>query len=346
MPPPLKTLPAIIQAMLGESCYPHVTSAIELVQTHSSYVLLTGDYAYKLKKPVDFGFLDYSTLAKRKHFIEEELRLNQRTAPEIYLETVAITRVGDRFSLNGQGEPVEYALKMHQFAKGNLFSELIERGRLTPELMAALAQEVAKFHRTAATSDQIARFGRLSQIRQAFDQNYAQSRPYLNRGQTERQLNETQTYSDRIFAEWGDRFQARRDQGKIRECHGDLHLGNICLWNGQVRLFDCIEFNEAFRFIDVLEDIAFTVMDCDAQGRADLGTVFLNCYLEQTGDWAGVALLPLYLSRQAYVRAKVTSLRLDEPQLRRRCDRNSRPKQPTTTALPGNTASPGKDSSS
>jgi uncharacterized protein len=313
---PLTDLPAVIQTMLGTSFYPHaVASSIELVQTHASYVLLTGDYAYKLKKPVNFGFLDYSTLAQRKHFIEAELRLNRRTAPELYLATVAITQTGDRFSLNGDGEPVEYALKMRQFAKGNLFSELLEHGQLTPELMIELAQQVAQFHLAAATNDEITRFGQVSQIRQAFDENYAQSLPYLGRGQTQRQLNETQAYTDRIFATWGDRFQARMDQGNIRECHGDLHLGNICLWKGQVRLFDCIEFNPAFRFVDVLEDLAFTVMDCDAQGRADLGTVLLNSYLEQTGDWAGVALLPLYLSRQAYVRAKVTSFRLDDPQL-------------------------------
>lgn len=312
----LTPLPKIIQAMLGPGCYPHlVTVPVTLIQTHSSYVFLTGDYAYKIKKPVNFGFLDYSSLEKRKHFIEEELRLNRRTAPGLYLGAVAIHQLGDRYHLEGPGEVVEYAVKMRQFAPGKLFSDLIQAGQLVPELMVKLAEQVAQFHRSAASNTDITRFGQVSQIRQAFDENYAQSQPYIGRGQTQQQLSDTQAYTDRIFAEWGDRFQTRMDQGKIRECHGDLHLGNICLWDGQVRLFDCIEFNEAFRFVDVLEDIAFTVMDCDAQGRPDLGTIFLNSYLEQTGDWEGVALLPLYLSRQAYVRAKVTSFRLDDPQL-------------------------------
>lgn len=312
----LTPLPTLIQAMLGPDCYPHpITTPVTLIQTHSSYVFLTGDYAYKVKKPVDFGFLDYSSLAKRKQFIEEELRLNRRTAPELYLDAVAITQMGDRYRLEGSGKAVEYAVKMRQFEPGALFSDLIQTDQLTPDLMVQLAEQVAQFHRSAASNDGITRFGQVSQIRQAFDENYAQSQPYIGRGQTQKQLSDTQAYSDRIFADWGDRFQARMDQGKVRECHGDLHLGNICLWNGEVRLFDCIEFNESFRFVDVLEDIAFTVMDCDAQGRADLGTVFLNSYLEQTGDWQGVALLPLYLSRQAYVRAKVTSFRSDDSQL-------------------------------
>ncbi|MEL6249586.1 MAG: AAA family ATPase [Cyanobacteria bacterium J06648_16] len=311
-----QTLPStadLIDQMRCPSLYPHpVKTPIELVQTHASWIFLTGDYAYKIKKPVNFGFLNYSTLARRKHFVEEELRLNRRTAADLYLEAVTLYQSGDRFSLRGPGQPVEYAVKMRQFPAGNLFSDLIKHDRLTPDLMQELAQQVATLHHQAATSDYIRSFGTAQQIRRAFDENYAQSQPFIGRGQTAEQLSDTQAYTDRVFASWGNRFQSRIDQHKIRECHGDLHLGNICWWQDRVYLFDCIEFNEAFRFVDTMYDVAFVLMDCEARGRPDLGNLFLNTYLEETGDWEGVYLLPLYLSRQAYVRAKVTSFQLDD----------------------------------
>lgn len=308
--------PSLIEQMMRSTFYSHRTQEpIELIQTHTAYVLLTGDYAYKVKKPINYGFLDYSTLAARKHYSEEEVRLNQRTAAEIYLEAVPIYQQGETFSLLPAGTPVEYAVKMKQFSSGSLFSDLIEQGQLTPPLMEKLAREVAHFHKHAATNPEIQAYGRIDQIRQAFDQNYQQSLPYIGRGQTQQQLDETRAYSDRAFAEWTERFQTRMQQQKIRDCHGDLHLRNICLWQDRIFLFDCIEFNQAFRYVDTMHDIAFTIMDCDARGRRELGNVFLNTYLEETGDWQGVEVLPLYLSRQAYVRAKVTSFLLDDPAL-------------------------------
>ncbi|MEM8613636.1 MAG: AAA family ATPase [Cyanobacteria bacterium P01_H01_bin.105] len=300
--------------MQRPSFYPHWTqNTIELVQTHTAYVLLTGNYAYKVKKPINYGFLNYSTLAARKHYVEEELRLNQRTAQEIYLEVVPIYKEGPIFSLLAHGEPVEYAVKMNQFPAGSLFSDLLNQGQLTWELMQSLAHQVADFHNRAAVNEHIQSFGTIQQIRLAFDENYAQSLAYIGRGQTQQQLQETQAYTDRAFTQWKDRFQTRIQHNKIRECHGDLHLRNICLWQNRIFLFDCIEFSEAFRYVDTMYDIAFAIMDCDARGRRDLGNAFLNTYLEDTGDWEGLDVLPLYLSRQAYVRAKVTSFLLDAP---------------------------------
>lgn len=325
-------LPPLIQSMMQPEFYPHpVHVPIELIQTHASYILLTGDYVYKIKKPVNFGFLNYSTLTARKHFVEEELRLNRRTARALYLEVVPIyqTQTGYSFSppithpppppersqraIPSLQNPVEYALQMRQFPRHSLFSDFLKQGQLTSELMQRLAREVAVFHQQATCNDRIKSFGTVEKIRQAIDENYAQSRPYIGRGQTIQQLAETQAFTDRAFEQWRDIFQTRIEHNNIRECHGDLHLSNICLWNHRVFLFDCIEFNESFRFVDTMYDIAFVVMDCDAQGRPDLGNVFLNAYLEETGDWQGVCVLPLYLSRQAYVRAKVTSLLLDDP---------------------------------
>lgn len=334
-------LPLLIQQMLHPEFYtrdpqpPSVTSsqsgssanrldvpsspiAIQLVQTHISYVLLTGEYAYKVKKPLNFGFLNYTTLAQRRHFCEEEVRLNQRGAAELYLEVIPITQTDTsaaevRFQLGGAGKVVEYAVKMRQFPQETLLTELFERGELTETLMQELAAMVAQFHRKATTNEYIRSFGEVAQVRQAFDENYEQTKQYIGSAQTQQQFDQTRAYTDRFFAEQPTLFDRRIQTGWIRECHGDLHLRNICYWNNRFLLFDCIEFNEPFRFVDVMFDIAYIVMDLEARHRSDLSTIFLNTYVEQTGDWEGLQVLPIYVSRQTYVRAKVTSFLLNDP---------------------------------
>ncbi|WP_338441148.1 AAA family ATPase [Synechococcus elongatus IITB4] len=307
-------LPLLIQQMLQPEFYPHaVETPVQLYQTHCSYVLLTGPYAYKLKKPVNFGFLDYSTLEKRQHFLQEELRLNQRTAAPLYQQVLAISKTGDRYQFS-EGEPAEeYALQMKQFPKGCLFSEQFEAGHLDAGVMRQLAGVVADFHARTWVDDHVRSYGQVAQIRKAFDENYQQTLSYVGGPQTQTQFEETKAFSDRFFDTQSALFTARTAADKIRECHGDLHLGNLCRWDDQLFLFDCIEFNEPFRFVDTMYDIAFLVMDLDARGRKDLGTAFLNAYAEMSGDWEGLQVLPLYLSRQAYVRAKVTSFLLDDP---------------------------------
>jgi uncharacterized protein len=306
----------LIPQMQKAEFYPHnVSDDIELIQTHVSAVFLTGDYAYKLKKEVNFGFLDYSTLEKRKHFLEEEIKMNGVIAPELYLEVVPINQEGDRFTLNGTGEVVEYALKMRQFPQENLLINLFEAGKLEISQMEELGKIVAQFHKEAKTNEYISSFGTVAKIREAFDENYQQTQGYVGRGQTQEQLTETQAYTDKFFAEREDLFKSRITNNKIKECHGDLHLKNICLWQDKIQLFDRIEFNEPFRFVDVMYDVAFTMMDLEAKGKPDFANAFLNTYLEQTGDYEGLPLLPLYLSRQAYVRAKVTSFLLDDPNI-------------------------------
>ncbi|MGB3310008.1 MAG: AAA family ATPase [Nodosilinea sp.] len=306
-------LPDLIQQMCQPEFYSHpVAEPIRLLQTHVSYVLLTGDYAYKLKKPVNFGFLDYSTLEKRHHFCHEELRLNQRGAGPLYLEVVAIGQVGDTYQL-GSGTPVEYAVKMVQFPQDTLLSALYDRGELTDALMEELAVAVADFHLGAETSDHIRSFGAVEQIRQAFDENYAQTEGFVGGPQTQSQFDGTKAYTDSFFVAHPDLFERRVAQNWIRACHGDLHLNNLCRWRDRLYLFDCIEFNEPFRYVDVMYDVGFVVMDLLSKDCAGLATVFLNHYIERTGDWEGVQLLPLYISRQAYVRAKVTSFLLGDP---------------------------------
>ena len=312
----MTTLPPIVKALLNPATYPHlVTAPIELIQTHISYVFLTGEFVYKLKKPANYGFLDFSTLEKRKHFCHEELRLNQRGAAELYLDVLPIAQDGETLVLNGIGEAVEYVVKMRQFPQETLLSAMYDRGELTNQHLIDLAQVLAAFHKDAPTNDYILSFGAVAQIRQAIDENYDQTAGYIGVAQTQEQFDETKAYTDKLFAEQEAMFKSRVEHRFIRECHGDVHLRNICFWHNKILLFDCIEFNEPFRFVDTMFDIAYIIMDFDARNRADLANLFLNTYLEQSGDWEGLQVLPLYLSRQSYVRAKVTSFLLSDPSI-------------------------------
>ncbi|MEB3281504.1 MAG: AAA family ATPase [Lyngbya sp.] len=310
------SLPILIEQMLQPSFYPHpVTEPIELVQTHISFILLTGDYSYKVKKSVNLGFLDFSIIQKRQHFCQEELRLNKPLAPEFYLEVLPISKVGDRFQLSDDSHPVEYTLKMRQFPQDNLLINLFKAGKITFEDLGKLGKKVADFHLNAPTNDYIRQFGKIAKVRQAIEQNYEQTDQYIDIAQTQEQYDETRQFTDKFLQEHESLFQSRIEKNWIRECHGDLHLKNMFFWQNEVMLFDRIEFNEEFRFVDVMYDVAFIVMDLDGRERSDLSNEFLNSYIEQTGDWEGLQILPFYLCRQAYVRAKVNSMMLDEPEI-------------------------------
>lgn len=306
----------LIDRMQQSDFYPHIVEPnIELIQTHAAYVFLTGKFAYKIKKNVNFGFLDYSTLAQRKHCLTTELRLNQEIAPELYLAVIPISLCGEQLVL-GEGEIIiEYTLKMRQFSQENLFTNLLVANKLNSDRFKELGKIVAQFHHTANTNEYIRSFGTVAKIRTAFDENYQQTQKYIGIVQTKEQLEATKAYTDAFFQTQEDLFNSRIKQDKIKECHGDLHLKNICLWQDKIQLFDRLEFNESFRFVDTIYDIAFTVMDLEARQKFDFANIFLNSYLEYTGDWQGLLLLPLYLSRQAYVRAKVNSLLLDESEV-------------------------------
>ncbi|MDY6938687.1 MAG: AAA family ATPase [Cyanobacteriota bacterium] len=310
-------LPKFIAPMLQPEFYPHsVTEPIKLIQTHISFVLLTGEYVYKIKKSVDFGFLDYSTLEKRQHFCQQELVMNQRGAPGIYLEVLPILQDGDRFILGTRkdrnGEIIEYTLKMRQFSQQDLWLHQFEQGNLTVGDLEEFGRILAQFHQNAVTNEYIRSFGKVDRIRMAIENNYRATQKYIGTLQDKTQFEETKDYTDRFFQTYKPVFDRRIQTEKIRECHGDLHLNNIARWQGKIILFDCIEFNEPFRFVDVMYDVGFTVMDLEMRQRRDLANAFLNTYLEETGDWEGAQLLPLYRLRQAYVRAKVNSFLSDD----------------------------------
>lgn len=314
--PPLD-LPAVIQALLQPALYDHpVQPPFSVLQTHAAYVVLTGEYAYKVKKPVNLGFLDFSTLEKRHFFCHEELRLNSRHTPDVYLAVVPIVAHHGEFRLGtGAGEIVDYALKMRQFPQSGLLSAVFACGELTLEQMTQLGQRVAAMHALAPTNRAIQAFGSLDAIAQVIADNYRSGQAYVGRDQTAQQHAETKAFTDTLLRDHPEWFAQRQADGMIRECHGDLHLNNVYYQAGAMHPFDCIEFNPAFRNIDVLYDVAFMLMDLDVRGRRDLAYQFLNSYLEQTADYAGAVLLPLYASMRAYVRAKVQSLLGDDQHL-------------------------------
>ena len=312
------SLPPIIEQMLLPDFYDHpVTEPIQLLQTHISFVLLTGSYAYKVKKPMNFGFLDFSTLEKRKYFCEEELRLNRRLAPDLYLSVLPIVETDGKyhFDRTGTGTAVEYAIAMPEFAQEDLLIEMFEADRVTVDHVKQIGEQLATFHQQAETNEHINSFGTMESVRAVANDNYASTEKYIGLAQTEEQLAQTRAYTEQFFMENAAVFSDRLAKGKVRECHGDVHLKNICVYQDQIQIFDCIEFNEPFRNSDVLYDAAFLLMDLQFRGRRDLANIFLNTYLEKTGDYEGLVLLPLHCSMRAYIRAKVTSFLLDDPNI-------------------------------
>jgi uncharacterized protein len=311
------TLPPLIQQMLQTDFYPHpVQEPIQLLQTHISYVFLTGEYAYKVKKPINFGFLDFTSLEKRRYFCHEELRLNRRLSPDLYLAVLPIVEKAGQYQFGVVDlvqTAAEYALQMQQFPQEMLLSHLFQDGKLTPKIVQQLAIQVAEFHASAITNPDVTAYGSVASVQQVNTNNHAISTPFVGTAQTQQQLDETRAFTTQFFEQHADWFVQRQINGKIRECHGDLHLNNVCFYQDQIQIFDCIEFNEEFRNIDVIYDVAFMVMDLEFRGRLDLANLFLNTYLEQTGDYIGAALLPLYLSMRAYIRGNVNSLALNDP---------------------------------
>jgi aminoglycoside phosphotransferase family enzyme/predicted kinase len=282
---------------------------VELLETHISYVLLTGTFAYKIKKAVDFGFLDFTTLTARRFFCEEELRLNRRLAPGLYLDVVPITGSVDAPIVGGSKPALEYAVKMREFPQDALASRILQRGELWAADIDALAARVAGFHGASGVAAPDGAFSAPDEILRLARQNFAQIRPLLATRSERDEIEGLRDWTEREHAARHRAFLRRREQGFVRECHGDLHLNNIARIDGELVIFDCIEFNNTMRWIDVMSEIAFTVMDLQDRGRADLAHRFLNAYLELTGDHAGLAVLPFYLAYRALVRAKIARLR-------------------------------------
>ncbi|MDO3721805.1 AAA family ATPase [Marinobacter sp. chi1] len=305
----------LIQALQTPELFDHPVSDFRVIETHISQVLLTGDYAYKIKKPMDFGFLDFSTLERRKHFCEEELRLNRRLAEPLYLEVLPITGTPQNPAIGGDGEAFEYAIKMRQFDQDQLLDGLQEQGKLTPELLTELAIQVAEFHESIPQVPADKPLGTPEAVYAAMQENFDQIRPMIDDKALLAQLDNLEDWTRITFEHHREQLAERREKGLIRECHGDLHLANITLFDGRVTVFDCIEFNEPFRWIDVINDLAFLLMDLESRNEYALANRVLNTYLEYRDDFDALPLLPLYKAYRALVRAKIALFTMANPSL-------------------------------
>ncbi len=298
---------ALVKHLARPGAFPHEVGQLEILETHISWIILTGTYAYKIKKPLDLGFLDFSTLELRKHFCEEELRLNQRFAPEIYVAVVPIGGNRDQPEV-GLEPALDWAVQMHQFpAEARLDRQVVTK-LISVADMQTLAESIAKAHDQAAVAPADSLFGTADSVCTPTLDNFDSLRRDCPTPELRRQLAALEAWSSAETGRLGSVFQERLALGRIRECHGDLHLANLVRIDHEIVAFDCLEFSAALRWIDVISEVSFLVMDTLVHGRPDLAYAFLNRYLEVSGDYAGVQLLPFYLVYRCLVRAKVAAV--------------------------------------
>ncbi len=300
----------VVAALLTPEAYPQNPGKIELIQTHISFVFLTEKYVYKVKKAVNFGFLDFSTLDKRHLFCGKELELNRRLCPEIYLEVIPITK-SDTIKVGGTGVTVEYALKMVRLPQERIMTVLLKENKVDKKTVDAIAEIVAKFHSKARTNFEISQFGSLKIVKTNWDENFSQTTKYLNQTIPPVEFQCIESKINNFITQNTSLFESRIADKRIRDCHGDLHSGNIFITD-KICIFDAIEFNDRFRYSDVAADVAFLAMDLDFQGRIDLADYFIEQYLAYSKDKTLPSLLPFYKCYRAYVRGKVVSFRLDD----------------------------------
>ena len=305
-------LPGFISALLQPQIYDHPAGDVQLVQTHISFVLLAGDFVYKFKKPVDFGFLDFSTLEKRQYCCEQELLLNRRLCPDIYLGLVAVTREGDGFALDGSGEVVEYGVKMVRMPEERMMINLVRTGQVGPEQVDALVDVLVPFYQRADRSEEIDGFGTAESVAVNVLENFEQTEGFIGGGAI------SQDQFDRIST-WAKDFLAREELfanrihgGYIRDCHGDLYSANICLAD-KVYIYDCIEFNYRFRYCDVASDVAFLAMDLDFHGLQELSDYCIDQFCDRSADKGLKEMLNFYKCYRAYVRGKIGLFTASDP---------------------------------
>ena len=305
-------LPYSLKALLEPQTYPHNPPEVTVVQTQMSFVFLTGDYVYKVKKPVNLGYLDYTTLEKRQLFCHREVELNRRLCPNAYLAVVPITEDSVGAHVEGRGEAVEYAVKMRQLPQERMMDVLLPQGKVSKEMIARVAEKLAGFHQNAGTNPQIAAFGKLVTIRQNANENFAQTQKYIELAIPGTTYNHIKGYTDDFIDSNASLFDKRVKEGRIRDCHGDLHAAHVC-FTADICIYDCIEFNDRFRYCDVASEIAFLSMDLDRYRRPDLSKDLVNNYVKLSHDEELLKLLKFYQCYRAYVRGKVESFKLDDP---------------------------------
>lgn len=307
-----ETLPPLIRSLLASPCEVGTTGQIELVETHISWVLLVGDVAYKIKKALRLPFLDFSTLERRRARCQDELRLNRRFAPDLYLDVVAITDGTHGPQFGGSGTPIEYAVKMRRFDENGRLDHVLSRGELRSEHLSDLADAVVAFHATAAVMPSTSRFGMPTQVMAPALDNFQHLARLLPNARIRARLDALHAWTEAQFKQLAPLMEARKRGGRIRECHGDLHLANLVLIDQRVRMFDCLEFNEDLRCIDVASEIAFTYIDLLDHGQPGLANWFIDEVFGHNGDYEGALMLRFYAVYRALVRAKVEAIRADQ----------------------------------
>ncbi len=307
-----ENLPDFIQALLVPSAYEHEAPDIRLVQTHISYVILAGEYVYKFKKPVDFGFLDFTSLEKRHSCCRQELLLNRRLSPEIYLGLVTVTDKNGVFALDGEGEIVEYGVKMARMPEERMMVNVIRAGQLEKKHIDALVDVLVPFYSQAEHNGEIDRYGRADAVAINVLENFDQTREFV--GGEALSTNQFDTISGyaRHFLTQQELFDQRIGEEKIRDCHGDLYSANICLAD-KVYIYDCIEFNQRFRYCDVASDIAFLAMDLDFHGLEELSVRLIDRFVEASQDSSLRGVLDFYKCYRAYVRGKIGLFTAGDP---------------------------------
>jgi len=296
-------------AMLEPSFYPARPAEVSHIETHISHLFFAGDLVYKVKKPVRFSFLDYSTLKKRRYFLHEELRLNGRLAPSVYLGVLPISRGPSGWHLGPNGHVLEYTLVMRRLPERRMLPFLLERNQVTPQMMASVAEILAPFHAGAATGEKIAVNGEPKGIRRLWEENQADIEPFVGQLVDAEAFTALKDFGERFITEHSDLLQRRVSEGRIREVHGDLHCEHICFAPEGIQIFDCIEFSPELRCCDLASEVGFLIMDLEVRGAAPLGQEFLKRYLKLMDDPELPLLLPFYQCCRALVRGKVAALR-------------------------------------
>ncbi len=304
--------PLNVEALLDPGAYDHEVEDIHLVETHISWVVLTGPFAYKIKKALNLGFLDFSTLDKRRFFCEEEIRLNRRLAPQVYLDVVPITGSPHTPTFKGEGPAIEYAVRMRQFLQDGLLDRLIARGALQTKHIDAITAVVARFHGEIPHAPPETPFGSPDRALAPVAENFRQILDLDHEPADRTRLETLRYWIHGLHGRLANTMARRKFEGRVRECHGDMHLGNMALEDDEILIFDGIEFSDDLRWIDVMNEVAFLVSDLEHRGRPDYAWRFLNGYLEITGDYAGLTVLRYYQAYRAMVRAKVTRIRLSQ----------------------------------
>lgn len=307
----------LVEFLKKTETYTNHAYEIKHIQTHISHVFLTGKFVYKIKKTVNFGFLDFSTLKKRKLYCEKELELNKRLSPELYLGVVAITEKNGDIEFNGKGRVIEYALKMKQIPQKYIMTNLIKEKKITKEIIIKIAEILNKFYNEAATNSYINSFGSVNAIKKNTDENFEQTTAFIHKTITEHQHNFIKNITNNFLLKNKILFNKRIRDNKIRECHGDLHSGNIFVAD-KIYIFDCIEFNERFRYGDIASDIAFLAMDLDFLNETQLSKFFIKKYIELSKDDDLILLLNFYKCYRAFVRGKVTSFKLNDANINKK----------------------------